>query len=286
VTYQLFDNMPSLVTNIEVDFMDAGNLLQYDEPLKGKKKGCILEIVEVQKRVLIRLINDRAKRTRGQRIAISRLDVPKDERFHKRKRGVFDLSFINGSVCAKRETQTNNLPQLSTGSRSVASKFQSKVNEELMQQYQKLTEGAKKTQEDIQERAREELVQKAIWANRAATLTNKRGKTINKKSAKNTRSHVDPVAADDHDTLPPIMQRQAENIARNNKVLAGFGLMQKGPPLDIEESSSSGGDGDGDGDTSGSDGEDMNARLVEQAEEVLEILLRSCRSDWREDLSY
>jgi hypothetical protein len=66
VTYQLFDNVPSLVTDIGVSFMHAGNL-EYDQPLQGKKKGCILEIVEVQKRVLIRLINDWTKRTHGRR---------------------------------------------------------------------------------------------------------------------------------------------------------------------------------------------------------------------------
>jgi hypothetical protein len=49
VSYQLFDNMPSLVTNIEVVFMNAGNL-QYGEPPRGKKKGCILEIIQAQKR--------------------------------------------------------------------------------------------------------------------------------------------------------------------------------------------------------------------------------------------
>jgi hypothetical protein len=88
-----------------------------------------------------------------------------------------------------------------------------------------------KTQEDIQERARKELVQKAIRINRAANRSNKSGKTVKKKSGKKTRSLVDPVVADDPDTLPPIMQRRVNNIARNNEVLATLGLLHRGTPL-------------------------------------------------------
>jgi hypothetical protein len=136
-----------------------------------------------------------------------------------------------------------------------------------------------KTQEDIQERAREKLVQKAIRANRAANRSNKGGKTVKKKSAKKTHSLVDPVVADDPGTLPPIMQRRANNIARNNEVLATLGLLHRGAPLQMEESSSSGSE-DETGNQDGNDEEDdMNAELVNQGEAVVEIL--SKRSEGR-----
>jgi hypothetical protein len=282
VTYQLFDNVPSLVTDIGVSFMHAGNL-EYDQPLQGKKKGCILEIVEVQKRVLIRLINDRTKRTHGQRIAISRVGVQDEERFRKRKRGVFDLSFVKRSAAFEETQTTNKLPRLSTGT-AVASS-QVKVNKELMEQFHMLTEGAKKTQEEIQERDREELVKKALRANRSANRSNNNKRSAKKNRTKAKKKTVDPVVpvGSDSEDLPPIMQRRANNIARNNKVLAGLGLLQnKGAPLEEEESSSSGCDDDG-GNTSESNDEehqdDINARLVEQGEEVIEIL--SKQSDGR-----
>lgn len=91
-TYQLYDNRPELLEQIEIEFMRGR--FTYDKVPTEKHQGCVMEIIKSQKRYCIRQINDRSAKTHERRLTITRDGFPEEERFKKRKRGVFDDDYV------------------------------------------------------------------------------------------------------------------------------------------------------------------------------------------------
>ena len=223
VTYQLFDNNPSLLTTIEVDFM-SGNNLQYDGPQQGKKKGCILEIVEVQRRVLMRLINDRTARSHNHRLSISRTNVPREERFRKRRPGVFHISFVKGP--AYSETKSANPVPPPSSTVAVVAKKQSRANKELQKEFEILKGVAKDMEVNIRDSARQQLVEKA---SRTVRAKQRAGRSTNsktqaqKKKPKQVRKKKTVIPVEEKE-LSNYEKLRVKNVERNERMLATLGL--------------------------------------------------------------